>query len=163
MMVPRRRICLQKKINDMEWTATAYYDGRGGICSRKRYLSVSIGRTMPRQPQSGGFVIFPAKRYRKTWYGILFPKQVKLKGLRSAMSRTSFERWTVGHFCHDIGQELSPGESYWKESACVEVPGIDADALVSLAKDLCKALKQRFALVKDNADGKLYRIFGKDR
>ncbi len=163
MMVPRRRICLQKKINEMEWTATAYYDGRGGIFSRKRLLSVSIGRTMPRQPQSGGFVIFPAKRYRKTWYGILFPKQVKLKGLRSAMSRTSFERWTVGHFCHDIGQELSPGESYWKESACVEVPGIDAATLVSLAKDLCWAFQQTHALVKDNADGKLYRICGKDR
>lgn len=163
MTMTQRRICLQKKTNDMEWTATEYYDGQGGAYSRKRFLSVSIERTMTRQPRLGGFILFPAKRYQKKRFCMIFRKQLKLRELRTAMLHTSFEKWFVGHYCHDIGQELSPGESYWEESACVEVPGIDADTLVSLAKDLCKALQEQHALVKDNSNGKLYLIFGKDR
>lgn len=120
----------------------------------------------PSEKEKGGIIVFSqevnAVRLSQNKL-INFVKQ-KLETLKNRLSsKKKIDKiaddneligWTVGNYL-DGRYKAKNGKMYGEKSMSVEIIGIDTDALIKIAEQLCDAFSQESVLVKDYSTGRV--------
>ena len=76
---------------------------------------------------------------------IVFPQEVN--DVQLITNKLDSVCWTAGRFLKGL-HVSSNGKVYSKDSLSVEITGVTDDALIEIAKELCRATDQESALIK---------------